>query len=154
MHKQNIHDISTIWAIFTVIASAKQNDRASIHLSEIPMKYPSTKNNAQSRYTEKYKTHWDHWWRNCQTHIIRTQWVYNIPSLVQAMARRRPGDKPLSGPMLVMLPTHICVTRPQWVLRWKIIIWVWFNSSPPGQKSHHLADDNFRRIFADEKICI
>ena len=59
MHKQNIHDISTIWAIFTVIASAKQNVRASIHLSEIPMKYPSTKNNAQSSYIEKYKTHWE-----------------------------------------------------------------------------------------------
>ena len=24
------------------------------------------------------------------------------------------GDKPLSEPMLVRLPTHICVTRPQW----------------------------------------
>ena len=59
MHKQNTHDISTIWAIFTVIASAKQNVRASIHLSEIPMKYPSTKNNAQSSYIEKYKTHWE-----------------------------------------------------------------------------------------------
>ena len=27
----------------------------------------------------------------------------------------RPGDKPLSEPMIVSLPTHICVTRPQWV---------------------------------------
>ena len=25
------------------------------------------------------------------------------------------GAKPLSGPMMVRLPTHICVTRPQWV---------------------------------------
>ena len=39
----------------------------------------------------------------------------NIPALVQIMAWRRPGDKPLSGPMMVRLPTHICVTRPQWV---------------------------------------
>ena len=39
----------------------------------------------------------------------------NIPSLVQIMAWRRPGDKPLSEPMVVSLPTHICVTRPQWV---------------------------------------
>ena len=31
------------------------------------------------------------------------------------MAWRRPGDKPLSGPIMVRLPTHICVTRPQWV---------------------------------------
>ena len=35
--------------------------------------------------------------------------------LVQIMAWRRPGDKPLSEPMMVRLPTHICVTRPQWV---------------------------------------
>ena len=31
------------------------------------------------------------------------------------MAWRRPGDKPLSEPMMVSLLTHICVTRPQWV---------------------------------------
>ena len=41
--------------------------------------------------------------------------INNIPLLVQIMAWRRPGDKPLSEPMLVSLPTHICVTRPQWV---------------------------------------
>ena len=29
------------------------------------------------------------------------------------MAWRRPGDKPLSEPMMVSLLTHICVTRPQ-----------------------------------------
>ena len=60
----------------------------------------------------------------------------NIPALVQIMAWRRPGDKPLSEPMMVSFPTHICVTRPQWVnwtlrnnLRWNnnqmshIFIW-------------------------------
>ena len=41
--------------------------------------------------------------------------VYNIPALVQIMAWRRSGDKPLSEPIMVSLPTHICVTRPQWV---------------------------------------
>ena len=41
--------------------------------------------------------------------------INNIPALVHIMARRRPGDKPLSKPMMVCLPTHICVTRPQWV---------------------------------------
>ena len=39
-----------------------------------------------------------------------------IPALVQIMACRRPGDKPLSEPMMVILLTHICVTRPPWVL--------------------------------------
>ena len=41
--------------------------------------------------------------------------INNIPALVQIMAWRRTGDKPLSEPMMVSLPTHICVTRPQWV---------------------------------------
>ena len=41
--------------------------------------------------------------------------INNIPALVQIMAWRRPGDKPLSEPMMVNLTTHICVTRPQWV---------------------------------------
>ena len=41
--------------------------------------------------------------------------INNISALVQIMAWRRPGDKPLSEPMMVNLPTHICVTRPQWV---------------------------------------
>ena len=41
--------------------------------------------------------------------------INNIPSLVQIMAWRRPGDKPLSEPMMVSSLTHICVTRPQWV---------------------------------------
>ena len=44
--------------------------------------------------------------------------INNIPALVQIMAWRRPGDKPLSEPMMVSLLTHICVTRPQWVNRW------------------------------------
>ena len=38
--------------------------------------------------------------------------INNIPALVQIMAWRRPGDKPLSEPTMVKLPTHICVIRP------------------------------------------
>ena len=41
--------------------------------------------------------------------------INNIPALVQIMAWRQPGDKPLSEPMIVILLTHTCVTRPQWV---------------------------------------
>ena len=41
--------------------------------------------------------------------------INNSLALVQIMAWRRPGDKPLSEPMLVGSLTHICVTRPQWV---------------------------------------
>ena len=39
--------------------------------------------------------------------------INNIPALVQIMAWHRPGDKPLSEPMVGSLLTHICVTRPQ-----------------------------------------
>ena len=39
--------------------------------------------------------------------------INNIPTLVKVIAWRRPGDKPLSEPMMVYLLTHICVTRPQ-----------------------------------------
>ena len=42
-------------------------------------------------------------------------WINNIPTLVQIMAWRRPGDNPLSEPMMVSLLTHICVIWPQWV---------------------------------------
>ena len=44
--------------------------------------------------------------------------INNIPALVKIMAWRRPGEKPLSEPMVISLPMHICVTRPQWVKAW------------------------------------
>ena len=43
--------------------------------------------------------------------------INNIPSLVQIMAWRCPGYKPLSEPVMVSLLTYICATRPQWVNR-------------------------------------
>ena len=39
----------------------------------------------------------------------------NIPTFVKIMAWRRPGDKPLSEPMVVSLLMHICAIRPHWV---------------------------------------
>ena len=36
--------------------------------------------------------------------------IDNSPALVQIMAWRRPGDKPLSKTMMISLLTHICVT--------------------------------------------
>ena len=41
--------------------------------------------------------------------------INNNPALVQIMAWRRSGNKPLSEPMMVSLLTHICFSRPQWV---------------------------------------
>ena len=52
--------------------------------------------------------------RHCADDNFKYTPIGNIPSLVQIMAWRRPGDKPLSEPMLFSLPTHICVTRSQW----------------------------------------
>ena len=54
----------------------------------------------------RLKFHWSLFWRGS---------INNIPTLVQIMAWRRPGDKLLSETMLVRSPTHVCVTRPQWV---------------------------------------
>ena len=47
--------------------------------------------------------------------FVREGSFNNNSALAQIMAWRRPDDKPLSEPMMVRLPTHICVTRPQWV---------------------------------------
>ena len=54
--------------------------------------------------------------------------INNIPALVQIMAWRRSGDKPLSEPMMVSLLTHICVTRPQWVkmFNYSLSLMLWF----------------------------
>ena len=41
--------------------------------------------------------------------------INSISALVQIMVWRRPGDKPLSEPMMISLLMHICATRPQWV---------------------------------------
>ena len=46
--------------------------------------------------------------------------INTIPALVQILAWRRPGNKPLSEPIMNSLPTHICVTRPQWINHRKI----------------------------------
>ena len=41
--------------------------------------------------------------------------IINIQAFVQIMARRLPGHKPLSEPIMVNLLTHICIIHPQWV---------------------------------------
>ena len=61
--------------------------------------------------------------------------IDNIPALFQIMAWRRPGDKPLSEPMMISLLTHICVTRPQWV-----------NSLAPGRFAWNIRLVIFKHI--------
>ena len=60
------------------------------------------------------------WWKymnliNISHNFVLKGEINNIPALVQLMAWLRPGGKPLSEPMMVSLPTHICFTLPQWV---------------------------------------
>ena len=62
--------------------------------------------------------------------------INNIPALVLIMAWRRPGDKPLSEPMMVRLPTHICVARPQWVNVWMSAITSTMETN--GCNTHHI----------------
>ena len=52
--------------------------------------------------------------------------INDIPALVQVMAWRRPGDKPLPEPVMVRLPTNTCLTWLQWV-----------NSFRPGEPYMH-----------------
>ena len=59
---------------------------------------------------------------NISLNFVPKGLINNIPALVQIMAWGRPGNKPLSEPMMVRLPTHICVTRPQWVKRHPICL--------------------------------
>ena len=41
--------------------------------------------------------------------------MHNIPSLIQIMAWRQSGDKPLSESIMIIFPMHIFVIRPQWI---------------------------------------
>ena len=53
--------------------------------------------------------------------------IDNIPALVHKMAWCRPGDKPLSEPMMVSLRMCICITWLQWVKYCAIdsLSWLW-----------------------------
>ena len=55
-------------------------------------------------------------WIKISLKFVTKRPINNIPAFVQLMAWRQPGDKPLSEPMMLRLPTNICVTRPQWVM--------------------------------------
>ena len=61
--------------------------------------------------------------------------INNIPALVRIMAWCRPGDKSLSEQMMVSLPMHICVTRPQWI---KWIAETWPGGEPTKVKCNYI----------------
>ena len=76
-------------------------------------------------------------WMKMYEFCIRFHWIVfpriqltSIPTLVQIIAWRRPGDKQLSEPMMVSLLTHICITQPQWVKQMIYHYQYVFNDSP------------------------
>ena len=72
-------------------------------------------------------------------YVLNSQ-INNIPTLIQAMAWRWSGDKPLSETMMINSPTHIGITRPQRV-NTQFSIFHWLLSSEclmimPWNKCH------------------
>ena len=85
--------------------------------------------------------------------------INNIPAMVQIMAWHRPGNKPLSEPMVVSLLTHICITRPQWVIYSQDpavlhIYRIYLIFKLLWTKWPSFTDDTFRCPFVNEKFCI
>ena len=70
--------------------------------------------------------------------------IKHSPGLVQIMGWCCLGDQPLSEPMMFSLLTHICVTRPQWVITLR------------RAHSGHFAGDFFKCTLLNEilRICI
>ena len=79
--------------------------------------------------------------------------INNIPALVQIMAWRRPGNKPLSEPMMVSLLTHICVTRPQWVksLQYPCRVLSWKYSPGINEVQDNRCHPNSKDKFEEKK---
>ena len=50
-------------------------------------------------------------WIKMSLKFVPKRPINNIPALVQLMAWRQPDDKPLSEPMMIRLPTHICLNE-------------------------------------------
>ena len=68
------------------------------------------------RYFQKHFLEWKLWISiKIPLKFVPKGPLYNIPALVLITAWRRQGDKPLSEPIMIILLTRICVTRPQWV---------------------------------------
>ena len=82
--------------------------------------------------------------------------INNIPALVQIMAWRWPGDKPLSEPMMVRSLMHICITWPQWV-NISSLNSIWYSSyimpdfylgkQKPNQKFCYIFKQNMKWTF-------
>ena len=70
--------------------------------------------------------------------LLTTMWTPTITK-----GNYRSGNKPLSETMMVILPTHICVTRPQRV-----------NTLRPRQNGLHFPYNIFKCTFLNENVWI
>ena len=98
--------IISIWYIFKALIEDRVNKlrlrQNSLHFSDDIFKCIFQNENAQISIKISLK-------------FVPKGPINNIPILIQIMAWRRPGDKPLSESMMVSLLMYICVTWPQWV---------------------------------------
>ena len=88
---------------------------------------------------------------NISLNFVPRGLINNIPTLVQAMAWRWPGDKPLSEPMIVRFPTYICVTGPQWVKELGHLFYAcWQQMALPSLAKNYQCSINFTELFLFE----
>ena len=64
--------------------------------------------------------------------------IFIFLALIQIMAWRRPGDKPLSEPIMISLLAHIWVIRPQWV---NMYIYIYIYIGNPSNKYNNIVDN-------------
>ena len=93
-------------------------DHSVNHVSDRSMLCYHTE--ADTKWTPFHRRHFQGHFLECWIPIkislkfVPKSAVDNFSAVVQIMAWRHPGDKPLSEPIIVTLPNYICVTRPQW----------------------------------------
>ena len=124
------------------LSTARFQDNNSHGIDRASMEYPGT--NTRSFYTLRLRQNDRHFadgifkctflnqnaWieRKISLRFVLKIQINNIPALVQVMDWCRPGDKPLSEPMMVGLLAHICVTQHQWVKvrdrQHRVIMWL------------------------------
>ena len=81
--------------------------------------------------------------------------INNIPALVQIMAWRWWGDKPLYEPMMLSLLTHICITWPQWVkCQWTgwLLLYTGHTIATLSVSIYHVTSTSSSRWFYFTKI--
>ena len=93
-----------------------------------------------------------------QVSKIQMNWTHflsfkNIPALVQIIAWRCPGDKPLPGPIMVSLLTHICITWILWVNS-AVLYAITINTLRLRQNGRHFTDEVFKCFFLNENFWI